>query len=214
MLQLYWKTKIKEAFQLEKKFRIAMTLLVIAFCLFFFASCGPTPTEGKSGNTEQTPSQTNNGGNSEEPTPSPSVPETESPASPSPDQSMNDVIEKITGAADEGGIYTIIITLSDKAAEKGTIEMVYYGEKGSPQENSVVNTFRIEYEKTDGLFEIHTFSDGKVYMNQHKQSKVKVNNTFSAALRAGNVIIYYAPDGEQAQKIYRADAEQFFVPTK
>ncbi|MBQ0126236.1 MAG: hypothetical protein KBS59_07955 [Clostridiales bacterium] len=120
------------------------------------------------------------------------------------------MIEKITGAADEKGIYAIVLTLSDKAADIGVVEMIYYGINGSPQENSVVNTFRIEYYKEDaGTYEVRTFFDGEVYQNYHHQSKVKVNNTFGASIRAGKVIISYMPEGGEMTEIYRADAEQF-----
>lgn len=124
-------------------------------------------------------------------------------------------IAKINGAADEVGIYSIVVRLTDKAADKGIIEMVYHGAKGSPQENSVVNTFRIEYYKnSDGKFEISTFFDGETYQNQHGKDEVKVTNTFGANLRAGSVAISYTPDGGDAQEIFSADADYFYVPTK
>lgn len=124
--------------------------------------------------------------------------------------SQNSVIAKISGAADEVGIYSIVVRLTEQAAEKGVVELVYYGAKGSPQENSIVNTFRIEYYKEEaGTFEIKTFYDGEVYQNQHHKDEVKVVNTFSATLRAGNVIITYTPDGGETQEIFSADAEYF-----
>lgn len=131
------------------------------------------------------------------------------PSEPNSNQE-NDLIEKITVAVDETGIYATVITLSDKAADKGVIEMIYGGVKGSPQENSVVNTFRIEYYKEDaGTFEITTFYDGEVYQNLHHQNKVKVNNTFGATVRAGNITVFYTPDGGGKTEIYKADAESF-----
>lgn len=129
-------------------------------------------------------------------------------------QPENDVIEKIIGGADESGIYSIVITLSDSIADKGKVEMVYYGAEGSAQEGAVVNTFVIDYSKnSDGTYEINTFYDGEVYMNLHKKESVKVNNTFGANVRAGSVIITYTPDGGETTEIYRADASEFFVPT-
>ena len=123
--------------------------------------------------------------------------------------SNSDVL-KIDGAADETGIYSVVIRLTDKAADKGTVELVYYGAKGSPQENSIVNTFRIEYYKeASGTYEISTFYDGEVYQNQHHKDNVKVTNTFGAAVRARNVTVSYTPDGGSTQQVFYADAEYF-----
>ena len=119
-------------------------------------------------------------------------------------------IAKINGGADEVGIYSVVVRLTDQAADKGVVEMVYYGAKGSPQENSIVNTFRIEYYKEEaGTFEIQTFFNGEVYQNQHHKDEVKVVNTFDATLRAGSVIITYTPDGGESQEIFSADADYF-----
>lgn len=202
-----------------KKFMIkALALFVIVSCLLSFAACETKPKE-----TEKEPQSQTDTENKEKDseTDSPATekdpeqqtePDPEHEKSESPEETKaNDVIKKISGASDEAGIYSVSIELSDKAADKGTVEMVYYGSKGSPQKNSVVNTFRIEYYKdANGLFEINTFFDGEVYANYHKQNKVKVVNGFSANLRARNVIISYTPDGGETQEIYRADAEQFY----
>ena len=127
-----------------------------------------------------------------------------------PPTPQNNEIAKINGGADEIGIYSIVVKLTDQAADKGVIEMIYYGAKDSPQKDSIVNTFRIEYYKEDaGTFEIQTFFNGEVYQNQHHKDEVKVVNTFDATLRAGNVIISYTPDGGETQEIFRADAEYF-----
>lgn len=90
------------------------------------------------------------------------------------------------------------------------VELVYKGAVGTPREDSVVCTFRIEYSKgSDGTFEIATFYDGEVYQNQHHATEVKVVNTFDAKLRAGNVVISYTPDGGETQEIFSADANYF-----
>lgn len=197
---------------MKKNLLKASVLFAVVFCTVLFAACGKSPagpgieTEGKAGQTQSRETAPQSGA------PSPGT-DTEAPTPPKSPE-LHEVLAKVTGGADETGIYSIVVTLSDKAADKGTVEMVYYGAEGSPQENSVVNTFRVEYEKADGLFEIRTFFDGEVYQNLHKQTQVKVNNTFGAALRARCVIISYAPDGEETQEIYRADAERFFSPTK
>ena len=201
-----------------KKFMIkALALFVIVSCLLSFAACETKPKE-----TEKEPQSQTDTENKEKDseTDSPATekdpeqqtePDPEHEKSESPEETKaNDVIKKISGASDEAGIYSVSIELSDKAADKGTVEMVYYGSKGSPQENSVVNTFRIEYYKEDaGTFEIQTFFNGEVYQNQHHKDEVKVVNTFDATLRAGNVIISYTPDGGETQEIFRADAEYF-----
>lgn len=131
-----------------------------------------------------------------------------------PSASQDKPVAKINGGADEGGIYSVVVRLTDRAADKGVVEMVYHGAKGSPQENSIVNTFRIEYYKEEaGTYEIRTYYNGEVYQNQHHKDEVKVVNTFGATLRAGDVIISYTPDGGETQEIFRADADYFYVPS-
>ena len=142
--------------------------------------------------------------------PDSSEPDEESNPQITPPAPQNNAIAKISGASDEVGIYSVVVKLTNQAADKGVIEMVYYGAKSSPQENSIVNTFRIEYYREDaGTFEIQTFFDGEVYQNQHHKDEVKVVNTFAATLRAGSVIISYTPDGGETQEIFKADAEYF-----
>lgn len=183
---------------MKKLFRL---ILVIALGCTLVAC--QTKTDEKSGQQQINEEQTNEEQTNEEQT-------NDSPVTTSIPQ--NSEIAKINGAADEVGIYSIVVKLTNQAADKGVIEMVYYGAKGSPQEDSIVNTFRIEYYKEDaGTFEIQTFYDGEIYQNQHHKNEVKVVNTFSASLRAGNVIISYTPDGEETQEIFRADAEYFFA---
>lgn len=190
-------------------------LAVAVICVFLSAACTSEP---KQGNTDQTASQTPVEPAGDETTadsvptePEPGTePDTEPGTEPSEPSPESPTIAKINGGADEAGIYSVVVRLTDEAADKGVIEMVYHGEKGSPQEDSVVNTFRIEYYKEDaGTFEISTFFNGKVYQNQHHKDEVKVTNTFDATLRAGDVIISYTPDGGETQEIFRADAEYF-----
>ncbi len=190
-------------------------------CVFLLVSCGNEPTNE---NPEQTSAQTVTTAETVVPAPVTSVTEagteqpetsvvtsvTEPETSEIPAEDPDEEIAKINGGADDAGIYSVVVRLTDKAADKGTVEMVYYGEKGSPQENSIVNTFRIEYYKeSDGTFEIRTFSNGEVYQNQHRKDEVKVVNTFDATLRAGNVIISYTPDGGETREIFKADADYF-----
>lgn len=185
----------------KQKLLKSVALTVAVICLFLFAGC----------NGNSTPSQTVAEGEHDTTTPGSSSTETNSGSS---ETSAETPIAKISGAADEVGIHTVVVKLTDQAADKGEIEMVYYGAKGSPQENSIVNKFRIEYYKEPaGTFEIKTFFDGEVYQNLHHKDEVKVTNTFGATLRAGSVIISYTPDGGDTQEIFRADAEYFYVPT-
>ena len=203
----------------------SVMLTTVVICVLILAACGSSPAKES---TEQAPSQTDAAAESSQSVPASSVtepepepkpeqepetePETEEGSTEASSETPSDVdaIAKINGGADEVGIYSVVVKLSDQAADKGVVEMVYYGSKGSPQENSVVNTFRIEYYKeSDGTFEISTFYDGEVYQNQHHKDEVKVVNTFGATLRAGSVIISYTPDGGDTQEIFRADAEYF-----
>ena len=197
---------------LKKSMIRSAALIAVVICMLLSAGCGGDPTKE---NPETTPSQTDVQKENDQPTPDPSGNAEEPKPSASPTEAPGNKIAKINGGADEVGIYSVVVRLTDQAADKGTVEMVYYGAKGSPQENSVVNTFRIEYYKEDaGTFEIHTFFNGEVYNNQHHKDEVKVTNTFDATLRAGKVIISYTPDGGDTQEIFRADAEYFYVPTK
>lgn len=188
----------------------AMATAVV--CMFLLAACDSDPTNQ---NSEQISSQTIIVTEKDQSTTASSTTEAEAEAesSETSSEAPGDVIAKINGGADETGIYSVVVRLTDQAADKGTVEMVYYGTKGSPQENSIVNTFRIEYYKESaGTFEIQTFFNGEVYQNLHHKDEVKVVNTFNATLRAGNVIISYTPDGGETQEIFRADAEYFRDP--
>ncbi len=221
---------------LQKNLLKSAALTATVICMLLFASCGSDPA--KTG-TEQVPSQTGAAAENTPPAPassspnpepadespapsadpepadnSPAPPTAEPEPSPVPSEAPSSEIAKINGGADEVGIYSIVLKLTDQAADKGVVEMVYYGAKGSPQEDSIVNTFRIEYYKESaGTFEIQTFFNGEVYQNQHHKDEVKVVNTFDATLRAGNVIISYTPDGGDTQEIFSADAEYFYVST-
>ena len=188
------------------------TALIATFiCMFLLTACDDNPTKE---NTEKTPSQKIVETENKQSTPDSSTTESESKPSVTSPESSNNAIAKINGGADETGIYSIVIRLTDQAADKGVVEMVYHGSKGSPQENSIVNTFRIEYYKeSTGTFEIQTFFNGDVYQNLHHKDEVKVVNTFDATLRAGDVIVSYTPDGGDTQEIFRADANYFYVPT-
>ena len=207
------------------------TALIVTFiCMFLLTACNGEPAKK---NTEQTPSQKIVETEKEQSTPVSSATEsesivetekeqstpvssaTESESNPSVTipESPSDAIAKIKGGADETGIYSIVVKLTDRAADKGVVEMVYHGPKGSPQENSIVNTFRIEYYKESaGTFEIQTFFNGDVYQNLYHKDEVKVVNTFDATLRAGDVIVSYTPDGGNTQEIFKADAEYFYIP--
>lgn len=199
---------LKRGIIMKKKFLVCLTCAMI---LLVMSACGSKPAEEQNKNdTKHSQSQTvSDRSETEDKTDSSGAVTGTDPSDPDNNEA-NGIIEKFTGAADNTGIYATAITLSEKAADKGTVEMIYYGPKGSPQENSVVNTFRIEYYKEDaGTFEINTFYDGEVYQNYHHQTKVKVNNTFGAIVRAGNVTVFYTPDGGEKSEIYKVDAESF-----
>ena len=192
---------------LKQKLLKSIVLTATVICILLLAACGGEP--GKE-NSEQTPSQTASEAEYDPSEPVSSEAETESETSETSSVIPSNPIAKINGGADEVGIYSIVVRLTDQAADKGVIEMVYYGAKGSPQEDSIVNTFRIEYYKESaGTFEIQTFFNGEVYQNQHHKDEVKVTNTFDATLRAGSVIISYTPDGGDKQEIFKADADYF-----
>ena len=205
----------------------ALALLSLVLCLILCAACGETP-EDSSAAASETPTdpgsaQESSSAVSETSSLSSSASEesavsdlsSESGTASEPAEESGDILEKVTVDVDETGIYATVFTLGSKAADKGVLEMVYYGVAGTPQADSVVNTFRVEYEKQgDGTYEVRTFYDGEVYQNLHKQTAVKVNNTFSALVRAGSVIISYTPDGGETEVVYEAAAgdEQHPIP--
>ena len=192
---------------LKQAFFKSAAILAVVICLLLAAACG---SGSEKNNEEQTPSRTEGVTETDRPGPVSSGAETKPEPSETSSETPENGIVKINGGADEIGIYSVVVRLTDRAADKGVIEMVYYGAKGSPQENSVVNTFRIEYYKEDaGTYEIKTFFDGEVYQNLYHKDEMKVVNTFGATLRAGSVIISYTPDGGDTQEIFRADASYF-----
>ncbi len=192
--------------QLLKSF----VLTVVVTCMFLLTACDSN-TEKE--NTEQSSSQNTVETEKDPSTPVSSTTENEAKAPVTDLKPADTAVAKINGGADETGIYSIVVRLTDQAADKGVIEMVYYGTKGSPQENSVVSTFRIEYYKeSSGTYEIQTFFDNEVDQNLHHKDEMKVVNTFGANLRAGNVIITYKPDGGDSQEIFKADADYFYCP--
>ena len=199
-------------------------LIAAAVCMFLLAACGAEPTKET---TEQAAPQTVVETKNDQPVPASPVtepesqPETKPESQPEsqpatePSEAPDAAVAKISGGADEVGIYSVVVRLTDQAADKGVVELVYYGAKGSPQENSVVNTFRIEYyRESSGTFEISTFFNGEVYQNLHHKDEVKVTNTFGATLRAGSVVVSYTPDGGDTQEIFSADAAYFSASAK
>ena len=183
-------------------------LAAVVICMFLLSACGDPVKESSGSITSSTDIETGSDTSADS-----SADEPESQSSEASSVSPSNAIAKINGGADEVGIYSVVVRLTDNAADKGVVEMVYHGAKGSPQENSIVNTFRIEYYKqSSGTYEINTFFNGEVYQNLHNKDQVKVVNTFDATLRAGDVIISYTPDGEDTQEIFRADADYFRDP--
>ena len=188
----------------HKMSKAAAVILAVLF-LSAFASCTPKPPIQEQSKEE---SQCESAAESREES------ETESKISgESKNESQNPAgssIAKVQVTADNGGIYATVITLKSGAADKGVIEMTYRGTKGSAQEDVIVNTFRIEYAKSeDGTYEIRTFYDGEVYQNQHKKSEVKVVNEYSAAFRTGDITVTYTPDGGEPQQIFYGVADDY-----
>lgn len=183
-------------------------LTAVVICMFLLSACGDPIKESSGSITSSSGIETGSDTSADS-----SADEPESQSSEASSVSPSNAIAKINGGADEVGIYSVVVRLTDNAADKGVVEMVYHGAKGSPQENSIVNTFRIEYYKqSSGTYEINTFYNGEVYQNLHNKDEVKVVNTFDATLRAGDVIISYTPDGGDTQEIFRADADYFRDP--
>lgn len=194
-----------------------MAIAAICAAAFTFSACddsstGATDTEitsSYSGNNGGDNGNDENGGKSSAiaPASSESKAASSSSATKAPDASTD--ILKINGAADEVGIYAIVIRMNmDLAGEKGEIEMLYYSSETGIE--TQVNDFVLQYERdANGTYEVHTFSDGEVYLNKHKQSEIKFTNEFGAMTRADRVEIYYTPDGGQKELVRTATADEF-----
>lgn len=202
MLPLYPFVSIFQENTTMKRFLLkAATAIAIAACIIFAAACDSKPNqESKAESQASTESSAESSAESK----------AESVAESSADPADLSYI-KITGASDKAGIYAITIKLKNGAPDKGSFDMTFYGEKGSPQENSIVNTFHLDYwTNDDGTFEIRTFYDGEVYANKHKQTEMKFTHEFGAGLRGGCVIISFTPDGGETAEILHEDAEYFY----
>lgn len=193
------------------------TAAICTACAFAFSACDDSSTGATDSGITSSDSGNNggdNGGKSSAiaPASSESKAASSSSATKAPDASTD--ILKINGGADEVGIYSIVIRMNmDLAGEKGEIEMLYYSSETGIE--TQVNDFVIKYERDDyGTYEIQTFFDGEVYQNKHKQSEIKIINTFDAKTRADRVEIYYTPDGGQKELVRTATADEFFVATE
>lgn len=187
----------------------AATAIAIAACIIFAAACDNKPNQ-ESKTESQAPVESQAESRAESAAESKAESKTESQAESASDPSDLSYI-KITGASDKAGIYAIVLRLKKGAPDKGSFDMTFYGEKGSPQENSIVNTFRLDYwTNDDGTFEIRTFYDGEVYSNKHNQAEMKFTHEFGASLRAGSVIITFTPGDGETVEILREDAEYFY----
>lgn len=125
------------------------------------------------------------------------------------DTSDESILDKAYGYADDSGIYAFSVTLNDDAADKGEIEFIYYGTKGSTHENVIICTYHTDYWKENGKFETKQTYDGKIDINQHAKNKVEISCTFGALVRAGSVIVYYTPDGGEKTEVFMATADAF-----
>ncbi len=115
---------------------------------------------------------------------------------------LDEKIKRIQVVTDDVGIYAVNIYLSDKVADSGNLEFIYKGAKGSPQENSTVALYTLEYSKTSSGFEITTTYNGDPYQNFHKLEEVKFLMEFGASIRAGDVTINYSDNNVGKQQIF------------
>ena len=124
--------------------------------------------------------------------------------------SLNENIKHIQVISDEVGIYATNIYLSDKISPKGDLEFVYKGAKNTPQEDDVVATCLLNYWTEPTGYEIRVYYNGDTYQNYHKQAKIEFVLEFGASVRAGDVSIYYTPDGGAKELIFYTDAACFY----
>lgn len=195
------------------------TAAICAACAFTFSACddsstGATDTEitsSDSGNNGGDNGNDENGGKSSAIAPASSESKAASSSSETkaPANTSEGIIKKLQIGADETGIYGTVIELNTSlAGEKGEIEMLYYSSETGIE--TQVNDFVLQYERdANGTYEVHTFSDGEVYLNKHKQSEIKFTNEFGAMTRADRVEIYYTPDGGQKELVRTATADDF-----
>lgn len=122
----------------------------------------------------------------------------------------SDLIKKVRGASEEAGMYAFQMILSDEAADRGSLEYIFYGPKGSAQDGEVVCTFVGKYFKESaGTYDITTYSNGDIELHRTGCDELKIACEFGAAIRAGSVVAFYTPEDGETIEIYRADAEQF-----
>lgn len=119
-------------------------------------------------------------------------------------------IKRIQCGADEVGIYALIIVFTDQVADKGSIEYLYYGAESSPQKDSIVQTFRADYYKEEsGTFDIVSYINGDINQHYTHRTELKIDNTFSALIRASLAIISYTPNGGVKQEITTVYAKDY-----
>ena len=192
------------------------TAAICAACAFTFSACDDSSTGAT--DTEITSSDSGNSGDNGGSQPAsssdvkPASSETKAVSSSSETKATDastGIIKRLSGGADEVGIYSIVIYLNmDLVGEKGEIEMLYYSSETGIE--TQVNDLVIKYERdASGTYEVQSFYDGEVYQNRHKQSEIKFVNTFSATTRADRVDIYYTPDGGK-KELVRAVTKDYF----
>lgn len=190
---------------------ILIILAVSLFCTVFMAGCGD---DGKESNFTWGNKATDEP--DEKVTEKPDEKATEVPDEKATDAPSADELSKyfksVQVAADDTGIYAVVLKMSDLIADKGSLELVYYGAVGTPQENSVVTTFVIDYfTNDDGTYELRTFYDGEVYQNRHNLTEFKYTLEFGASVRAKDVTISYTPDGGQTEVIFHGESGNYIA---
>lgn len=174
---------------------VVITCMIVSLLAFMLNSCGETPastTANSPADATKATDQTNA-----------TMATTEKQA-----KVWSEYISKLEGAAEENGIYALIITLSDKATEKGQIEYVFYGVKGTAHEGEIVCTYVVDYFKLDnGNYDITTYYDGELERHTTTKKEVKAGPTFSATVRAEYAVISYTPDGGEKIEIERVTAD-------
>lgn len=194
--------------------RFLITIIVLTLCCTLFLTACGEDEKSESGKHESSESGKKNPWDKKDK-------ETEKPKDDEPEDKPTDepeagelskYIEHIQVASDDTGIYAVVLQLKDNIADEGSLEWIYYGPKGSAQENVIVCTYTVNYTRTEsGKYEIYTFYDGKVDLNQHGKDIFKVNNTFGALVRAKDITITYTPKGGTAEEIFHGEAGNYIL---
>lgn len=112
-------------------------------------------------------------------------------------------IKKIQKASEESGIYSLILYFNDTVPDKGEIKVLFYSDETGF--DTQVAIYQAQYERSNGLYEIHTFLDNLVDVNYHGKDELKIPITFGATVRAKRAEIFFVDSAETPLTVVYSD---------